>query len=208
MSFLSSSNLTIGDDYQLQQSVRWYWLNQGVSFTATNAIYTQMVAGAVSSGGYRLALSPVPDQAFATAELNNGSVVGATLTSGGSGYTTTPAVKIVGRGGSNATAVANISGGVVTNIAITDAGIGYTNTPTVEISQPPAIAVSPTVFPVMRVDFPGMVPSRNYQLQFNPDLGGAWANWNGGLFSSTGGTDSQYLFITNDVGFFRLQLVP
>ena len=208
MSFLSFSNLTIGDVYQLQKSVRWYWSNQGVSFTTTNAIYTQMVAGVATSGDYRLALSPVPDQAFATAELNNGSVVGATVTSGGSGYTTTPAIKIVGHGGSNATAVANISGGLVTNITITAVGSGYTNLPTLQISQPPAIAVSPLVFPVMRLDFPGMAPGRNYQLQFRPDLGAVWANWNGGLFSSPGGTDSQYLFITNDVGFFRLQYVP
>ena len=208
MSFLAFSNLTIGGVYQLQQSVAWYWSNQPVSFTATNALYTQMVAGVVSSGNYRLALNPVPAQAFATPEVVNGFVVGATVTSGGSGYVTSPAVRIVGGGGSSATAVAQISGGVVTNITITDAGIGYANTPMVEIAPPPAAAVSPTVLPVMRLDSASLAPYDNYQIQFKPDLGGAWGNWNGGLFSPTDVTNSQYLFITNGVGFFRLQYVP
>ena len=186
----------------------WYWSNQPVSFTATNALYTQMVAGVAGSGDYRLALNPVPAQAFATAQVVNGFVVGATVTSGGSGYVTSPAVTIVGGGGTNATAVSHLSGGVVTSITITDAGIGYTNTPTVRIAPPPAAAVSPTVLPVMRVDSASLAPYDNYQIQFKPDLGGAWGNWNGGLFSPTDVTNSQYLFITNGVGFFRLQYVP
>ena len=99
MSFLSFSNLTVGGVYQLQQSVAWYWSNQPVSFTATNALYAQMVAGVVSSGEYRLALNPVPTQAFATPQVVNGFVVGATVTSGGSGYVTRPAVTIVADGG-------------------------------------------------------------------------------------------------------------
>ena len=140
--------------------------------------------------------------------MTNGSVVGATVTSGGSGYVTTLAVRIVGGGGSNATALAQISGEVVTNVAITDAGIGYTNAPMVEIAPPPVAAVSPTVLPVMRLDSVGGLPSLSYQIQFTPDLGGAWANWPGGVFTPTGGTISQYLFISNGIGFFRLQSVP
>ena len=209
MSFLSFSNLTVGGVYQLQKSVAWYWSNQPVSFTATSAIYTQMVPGVASSGDYRLVLNPVPSQAFATAEVYYGFVVNATVTTGGSGYVTTPAVTIVADGaGSNATAVAQLSGGVVTSIIMTDAGIGYTNTPTVEIDPPPAAAVSPTVLPVMRVDSASLSPYDNYQIQSKSALGGAWANWNGGLFSPTDVTNSQYLFITNGVGFFRLQYVP
>jgi hypothetical protein len=208
MSFLAFSNLTLGGVYQLQQSVAWYWSNQPVSFTATNALYTQMVAGVVGSGDYRLALNPLPSQAFATPKVTNGFVVGATLTSGGSGYFTSPAVTIVGGGGTNAMAVSEISGGVVTNITITDAGIGYTNTPTIRIAPPPVAAVSPTVLPVMRLDSSSLSPFDSYQIQFKPDLDGAWANWNRGLFSPTNVTSSQYVFITNGVGFFRLQYVP
>ena len=208
MSSLTFSNLTIGWVYQLQQSVAWYWSNQPVSFTATNAIYAQMVAGVVSSSDYRLVRSPVPTQAFATAEVNYGFVVHSTVTSGGSGYDTSPAVSIVGGGGTNATAVANISGGVVTSITITDAGIGYTNAPTVQIAQPAATTVSPTVLPMMRVDATNLAPYNNYQGQFKPNLGGTWGNWNGGLFSPTGVTNSQYLFITNSIGFFRVSHLP
>ena len=210
MSFLTFSNLTLGGVYQLQQSVAWYWSNQPVSFTATNASCTQTVPGVASSSDYRLTLSPVPAQAFATAEVYYGFVVNAALTSGGSGYVTTPAVTIAADGGgSNATAVAQISGGVVTNIIITSTGIGYTNTPTVQIAPPPAAAVSPTaVLPVMRVDSANLAPYDNYQIQFKPALGEAWGNWNGGLLSPTGVTNSQYLLVTNGTGFFRLQYVP
>jgi hypothetical protein len=208
MSFLSFSNLTVGGVYQLQQWVGWYWSNQPVSFTATNALYTQMIEGVAGSEDYRLALNPVPAQAFATALVSYGFVVQATVTSGGSGYVTSPAVSIVGAGGTNATAVSHISGGVVTSITIIDAGNGYTNAPTVRIAPPPAAAMSPTVSPVMRVDSADLAPYDNYQIQFKPDLGGPWGNWNAGLFSPTDVTNSQYLFITNGVGFFRLQYVP
>jgi hypothetical protein len=167
-----------------------------------------MVAGVASSEDYRLALNPVPAQAFATALVSYGFVVQATVTSGGSGYVTSPAVTIVGGGGTNATAISHISGGVVTSISIINAGNGYTNTPTVRIEPPLAAAVSPTVQPVMRMDSANLAPYDNYQIQFKPDLSGTWGNWNGELFSPTDVTNSQFLFITNGVGFFRLQYVP
>jgi hypothetical protein len=40
MSFLDFSNLTVGGNYQLQTFVSYYWSNQPVGFTATNASYT------------------------------------------------------------------------------------------------------------------------------------------------------------------------
>jgi len=205
MSLLAFSNLTVGGAYQLQRSVAWYWTNQPVSFTAANLVYTQMVAGVVGGGDFRLALTPVPAQAFATPQVVNGFVVGTTVTSGGSGYVSSPAVSIVGGGGTNATAISQISGGVVTNISILDAGRGYTNPPTIRIAPPPAAAVFPAVQPVMRVDSASLAPYDNYQVQFTPALGGSWGNWSGGLFSPTAATNSQYLFITNAAGFFRLQ---
>ncbi len=209
MSFLAFSNLTVGGTYQLQRSLAWYWTNQPVNFTATNALYTQMVAGVAGSGDYRLALNPVPAQAFATPQVVNGFVVGEIVTSGGSGYVTSPAVTIVGGGGTNATAISHVSGGIVTSISAINPGTGYTNTPTVRIAPPPAAAVFPTVSPVMRVDSASLVPyTNNYQIQFKPDLGSPWVNWNGGSFIPTDVTNSQYVFITNDVGFFRLQYGP
>ncbi len=208
MSFLSFSNLTVGGAYQLQEFLGWYWSNQPASFTASNVIYTQMVTGAVGGGSYRLALNPVPAQAFATPVVSYGYVVHATITAGGSGYVSSPAVNIVGGGGTNATAVSQISGGVVTNILITSPGTGYTGTPILKIGQPPAAAVSPTVQPVMRLDAAFLAPYHNYQIQFMPDLFSSWGNVNGGLFSPTAVTNSQYIFITNNIGFFRLQYLP
>ena len=96
----------------------------------------------------------------------------------------------------------------MTNITIANAGIGYTNIVTVQIDPPPAAAVFPTVQPVMRVDASSLAPYDNYQMQFKPTLGGPWGNWNGGFFTTTGVTNSQFIFITNGIGFFRLQYVP
>ena len=207
VSVLAFSNLTVGASYQLQQSWLWYWTNQPVSFTATNTGY-QMVGNGTGGGNYRLAVSPVPGQAFATAQLFSGFVVGASVTSGGSGYVTSPVVSIVGGGGAGATAVANVSAGVVTGVQITGAGIGYTNPPVVEIAPPPVVAVSPAVLPGLRVDAANLTPYGNYQLQFTPDMAAGWTNWEGGGFSATGVTNSQCLVITNQAGFFRLQYAP
>jgi hypothetical protein len=167
-----------------------------------------MVSGVVSSGDFRLALNPVPAQAFAVAEVVNGFFVGAMLTSGGSGYVTSPPVTIIGGGGTNAAAVSQISGGVVTNIAITNAGFGYTNATTIEIGPPPAAAVSPTVQLVMQINSSNLAPYDNYQILYTPSLGATWINWDGGLFIPTGLTNSQYLFVTNATGYFQLEYLP
>jgi hypothetical protein len=206
MSFLTFSNLTIGGSYQLQQFFDYYWLNLPVSFTATNAIFTNMAAGIC--GQYRLALNPVPSQAFATPQVANGFLIGATVTAGGSGYVTTPNVNIVDLVGSNAVVTASISGGVVTNINIWDAGYGYSTNVSIQIDPPPAASVFPSVQPVMQINSSQLAPYDNYQIQFTPAIGGTWSNWNAGLFTPTDVTNSQFLFITNGTGFFRLQYEP
>ena len=209
MSFLTFSNVTIGGNYQLQQFQSYYWTNQSASFMASNTIYTQMVSGVAGNGDYRLAQAPAPIQAFATPQVVNGFVVGATVTAGGSGYVATPAVNIVADVGTNAMAVAGINGGVVTGISIINAGIGYTNQVAIQIDPPPAAAVySSSVQPVMRLDSANLAPYENYQIQFEPAITGVWGNWIGSLFNPTTVTNSQYLFITNYTGFFRLQYLP
>lgn len=95
----------------------------------------------------------------------------------------------------------------MTNLVITSAGFGYTNPPTIRIAQPPAAAVSPTVLPVMRVDAASLAPYHDYQIQFMPDILGTWMNGPGGLFTPTDVTNSQFLFITNGAGFFRVVFV-
>jgi hypothetical protein len=209
MSFLTFSNVTVGGNYQLQQFLSYYWANQSVSFTASNTVYTQMVAGVAGNEDYRLALAPVSVQAFATPQVINGFVVGATVTAGGSGYVTAPAVTVSGDVGTNATAMASINGGVVTGVMMINAGMGYTNQVAIQIDPPPAAAVYlSSVQPVMRVDSANLAPYENYQIQFEPVITGVWGNWISGLFSPTDVTNSQYLFITNNAGFFRVQNVP
>jgi hypothetical protein len=209
-SILTFTNLTVGDSYQFQQLTEGeYWTNLDANFTATNSVFTQVVPGLTNGGEYRLALSPVPIQAFAVPEVVNGFVVGATVTSGGSGYTTNPAVSIVSDdAGTNAAAVAQVFDGVVTNIMITSAGIGYTNAPTIEIAPPPTTSFSPTVQTVLQVPAADLAPYDNYQVQFTPALGAPWENWPGGLFVPTSATNTQYLIVTNTTAFFRLEYVP
>lgn len=199
MTFLSFSNLTIAESYQMQHRYAWYWTNLPLSFIATNMVYTQMVAGTVQNGDYRLALILVPTQAFAVAQVFDGTVVSATITDGGSGYITAPTVLIVHGGGTNATAFASISsGGVVNGIIITSGGTGYTNTPIIQIAQPPAVAISPWTQLVMRLNVnSGAI---GWRLQFAKAMGDGWQNY--GLISNTQ-TD---LFATNDYGFYRLML--
>lgn len=90
--------------------------------------------------------------ATATANTVSGFVVGATITSAGSGYTSAPAVTITGNG-SGATATATISNGTVTGITITNAGSGYTTGAT--------ITIAPPVIP-FRVDYSGGAITATY----------------------------------------------
>lgn len=73
--------------------------------------------------------------ATATANTIVGFVIGATITNGGSGYTSAPEVTISGNG-TGATATATLTDGVVTGINITSAGSGYTTGVTITIAPP------------------------------------------------------------------------
>jgi hypothetical protein len=75
--------------------------------------------------------------AAATATIISGFVIGAAVTSGGSGYTSAPSVTIMGSG-SGATATATVSSGAVSGITINSTGSGYTAGTTITIAPPPA----------------------------------------------------------------------
>jgi len=207
ISILNFTNLLVGTNYQLQfQSTTW--INQSASFTATNSFYTIMVPGAVGSGDYRLAQIPVPVQATAFAQVDHGFVVNVLVNNPGSGYVVAPTVAIIANVGSNATAVASITNGRVTSIAVTSAGIHYVNPVTVQIDPPPVTALSPIVTQGVAINSSNLAPYDNYQIQFRPDFGTAWANLIGGLFNPPAAANVQYIFLTNNIGFFRLQYVP
>jgi FtsP/CotA-like multicopper oxidase with cupredoxin domain len=63
----------------------------------------------------------------------NGPLSGLTITNGGLGYTSAPAVVISGGGGTGAEATAVVDG-VVTTLTLTNGGTSYTTAPTVEFS--------------------------------------------------------------------------
>lgn len=62
------------------------------------------------------------------------SVVGLTITDGGSGYTSAPTVTISGSGGATAVAIVDTSTNTVSALSLTNIGSGYTSTPTVAFS--------------------------------------------------------------------------
>ena len=204
-SLLTFTNLALGPSYQLEVFSSQTWSNLDGAFTATNSTFAQYVPGMAGPYGYRLSTNP--KQAYATAQVLNGFVIGATVTSGGSGYGSNVVVTIVGGGGTNATAVAMVSGGAVTGITITDAGSGYTGTPSIIIAPPPAIGLWPAVTSAVELDLGSLSPYDNYQLEFAPVLGEAWSNV-GNLFTPTATTSTQYLNASGNAGFFRASYVP
>ena len=91
----------------------------------------------------------VPGAGIATAGITSlGSVGIVTITSGGSGYTTTPNVAITTApsGGTDATAEAVMVGGTISAIRISNAGSGYTSAPTITIGAATSIGDGNYVF--------------------------------------------------------------
>ena len=91
----------------------------------------------------------VPGTGIATAGITTlGSVGIVTITSGGSGYTTTPNVSIstAPSGGTDATGEAVMVGGTISAIRISNAGVGYTIAPTITIGAATTIADGDYIF--------------------------------------------------------------
>ena len=76
--------------------------------------------------------------ATASAAISISNVISLSITAGGSGYGSAPAVTISGGSGSGATATSTISGGVVNSLTMTSQGTGYSSmdTLTVTIAAP------------------------------------------------------------------------
>ena len=91
----------------------------------------------------------VPGTGIATAGITTlGSVGIVTITTGGSGYTTTPNVSIstAPSGGTDATAEAVMVGGSISAVRISNAGAGYTVAPTISIGAATTIADGDYIF--------------------------------------------------------------
>lgn len=79
-------------------------------------------------GGHEIA-----HQQIAEYLSRSGSLSGFSITNGGSGYSSVPAIVLTGGGGSGAAAKAGIVGKVLTSISITSAGTGYSGPPNVSV---------------------------------------------------------------------------
>ena len=91
----------------------------------------------------------VPGTGIATAGITTlGSVGIVTITSGGSGYTTTPNVAITTapEGGTDAAAEAVMVGGTISAIRISNAGSGYVSAPTITIGAATSIGDGNYIF--------------------------------------------------------------
>ena len=101
-------------------------------------------------GGYiGIPTVTVPGTGIATAGITTlGSVGIVTITSGGSGYTTTPNVAIATApsGGTVATAEAVMVGGTISAIRISNAGSGYTSAPAITIGAATSIGDGNYIF--------------------------------------------------------------
>ena len=101
-------------------------------------------------GGYiGIPTVTVPGTGIATAGITTlGSVGIVTITSGGSGYTTTPNVAITTApsGGTDATAEAVMVGGTISAIRISNAGSGYTTAPTITVGAATTIVDGNYIF--------------------------------------------------------------
>jgi formylglycine-generating enzyme required for sulfatase activity len=115
------------------------------------------------------------DQATAVATLTAGFVTGITVTSGGSGYTSEPAVSLSGGGGSGAIGKAILDGDKVAFILVLTAGSGYTTAPSVSIEAPPKpLGVRLRLVPELTVEGP---PGSLARVESASNLNGPWTTW-------------------------------
>jgi hypothetical protein len=131
------------------------WTTSGTAYNTTPAGDWIEITGGTGAGQIRmivantatqLTVTPswtvVPDSTSTysifkpevTLTDNSGVVQGVTMTNGGSGYTSAPAVPLTGGGGSGAAGTAIIANGEVVGVTITSGGSGYTSAPTLTFS--------------------------------------------------------------------------
>jgi len=115
------------------------------------------------------------EPATAVATVTAGFVSGITVTSGGSGYSSEPAVTITGGGGSGATAKAILSGDKVALVVVLTSGSGYVMAPTVVVQTPPKVlSVRVRLVPELTVEGP---PGSLAQVESATSLTGPWTTW-------------------------------
>jgi hypothetical protein len=94
---------------------------------------------------------------------------------------------------------------MVTNVSVVNTGGGYVNGATVVIAPPPATVVWPyNVTQVMELTLGYLSPYDSYQLEFAPAPGVPRSDL-GSPFTPTSITDTLYVNVAGNAGFFRLK---
>jgi formylglycine-generating enzyme required for sulfatase activity len=124
------------------------------------------------------------EPATAVATVTAGFVTGITVTSGGSGYSSEPAVTITGGGGSGATGKAILSGDKVALVVVQTSGSGYTNLPIVTIERPTKefrllLGIGPKLTVVGQ-------PGNLARVEWAGDLSGPWTFWSNVVVTAEG----------------------
>ena len=115
------------------------------------------------------------ETATAVATITAGFVTGITVTSGGSGYTSEPAVTLTGGGGSGAAAKTILSGDKVAVVVVLMAGSGYSTAPMVVVDAPPKpLGVKLEMVPKLTVEGPA---GSNARVESAASLNGPWTMW-------------------------------
>ena len=124
------------------------------------------------------------ETATAVATVTAGYVTGITVTSGGSGYTSEPAVTLSGGGGSGATAKAILAGDKVALILVLTAGSGYSTALTVVVEAPPkTLGVKLEMVPKLTVEGPVGGLAR---VESAASLSGPWTSWTNVMVGAEG----------------------
>ncbi len=123
---------------------------QGLSIAAGSDAFFSVSANGTGPLCYQWwKVSETQSNATASPVVINGFVLGANLTSGGTGYLSAPQLQVVGGSGTGAGGYAVVSNRMVSAITITNAGSGYTTSPTIQIDAPSAMSLfgqtSPTL---------------------------------------------------------------
>jgi len=109
-----------------------------------------------------------------------GGVVKITVSDGGSGYSSPPAVTISGGGGTGVSAVAHMAGTRVESVVIVNGGTGYTGHPAVTIAAPTGgTAASASAFAYFGALRPISFFKGRYQDMYGVDGMGRGFRWNG-----------------------------
>ena len=136
-----------------------------------------LVLGAISS-----TQAFAGEVARAIASVTAGFVIGITVTSGGSGYISEPAITIAGGGGSGATGKAILDGDKVSRVIVLTAGSGYAGVPEVTIdapARPPGLSLE--MVPKLMIDG---ISNSLARVEWSSDVSGPWNLWTNAVVTS------------------------